>query len=251
MKILIADDEKLARIRLHHLIKEIGNNMHVVAEAKNGTEALQKWSASQADAILMDIRMPEMDGLETASRLAEMATPPTVIFTTAYDEHAIQAFEANAVDYLLKPIRKDRLLHALTKAEAFSRAKRNGLEQTLPRKNRRSHLCAHQHNEIHLIPIEKIVFFRSDHKYVVVRLPDREFLIDEPLKLLEQEFAGLFFRVHRNTLVSLRHIQELQKQPGGQLVIRLRGMNEKLTVSRRLAANFRICLNEMRLPDHE
>ena len=250
MNILIADDEPLARLRLQHLINEIGMGMQVVAEAASGSEVLQRWAATQSDVILLDIRMPETDGLETARKLAEMALPPAVIFTTAFDEHAIQAFEANAVDYLLKPIRKDRLIQALIKAETFSQTKRNIHQQTLPKEDRRSHICVHQHNEIHLIPVKDIVFFQTDQKYVIVKLPDKEYLIDEPLKLLETEFAGLFFRVHRNALVSLRHIQELQKQPNGQLVFRLRGMNEKLKVSRRLTSKVRNCLKEMRLPDN-
>ena len=250
MKILIADDEKLARLRLQHLINEIGNGMQVVAEAASGSKVLQKWIATQPDVILLDIRMPETDGLEIARKLAEMALPPAVIFTTAFNEHAIQAFEANAVDYLLKPIRKDRLVQALIKAETFSRAKRNGLQQTLPKESGRSHICVHRYNEIHLIPVKDIVFFQADQKYVILKLPDKEYLIDEPLKLLETEFTGLFFRVHRNALVSLRHIQELQKQPDGQLVFRLRGMNEKLKVSRRLAAKVRNQLKEMKLPDN-
>ncbi len=247
MKILIVDDEKLARMRLHHLIDEIGLEMLVLDEAENGAEALKSWATSPADVVLLDIRMPIMDGLETAQKFARLDNPPIVIFTTAYDEHAIQAFEANAVDYLLKPIRKDRLHHALIKANTFSRAIGNNQGQTSPSKHRRSHLYVNQMNEMHLIPVKDIVFFRSDHKYVAVRLIDREFLIDEPLKRLEQEFDGLFFRIHRNTLVSLRHIHELQKQPGGQLTIRLKGMKEKLMVSRRLAANFRVCLKNIKL----
>lgn len=250
MKILIADDEHLARLRLQHLINEIGDDILVVAEAASGAEVLQKWIATRSDVILLDIRMPGTNGLETARKLAEMAQPPAVIFTTAFHEHAIQAFDANAVDYLLKPIRKDRLLQALNKAETFNQAKRNGLQQTQPKEGRRSHICVHRHNEIHLIPVKDIIFFQTDQKYVILKLPDKEYLIDEPLKLLETEFAGLFFRVHRNALVSLRHIQELQKQPDGQLVFRLRGMTEKLKVSRRLAAKVRNCLKEIRLPDN-
>lgn len=247
MKILIVDDEKLARMRLHHLVEEIGLEIQVLNEAENGVEALKIWSISPADVILLDIRMPNMDGLETAQIFTQLENPPVVIFTTAYDEHAIQAFEANAVDYLLKPVRKDRLLHALNKAKAYKRSIENHHEKSYPKKYQRSHLYVNQKNDMHLIPVKDIVFFRSDHKYVAARLIDREFLIDGTLKSLEKEFDGLFFRIHRNTLVSLRHIHELQKQPGGQLTIRLNGINEKLTVSRRLVANFKACLKNIRL----
>ncbi|WP_040819905.1 LytR/AlgR family response regulator transcription factor, partial [endosymbiont of Tevnia jerichonana] len=121
MNILLVDDEPLARERLTALLVELGGDYRVVAMAANGEQALQLCDELQVDLLLLDIRMPGIDGLTVAARLAEMATPPAVIFTTAYDEHALQAFEQNAVGYLLKPVRKQRLLQALEQARRLTR----------------------------------------------------------------------------------------------------------------------------------
>jgi two-component system response regulator AlgR len=246
MKVLIADDEKLARLRLKSLLNELAEDVQIVAEAENGRVALQKWQETGADILLLDIRMPDMDGLDVARELAKTQSPPAIIFTTAYDEHALQAFDANAVDYLLKPIRKDRLLNAIQKAKVFSRAKWDGLVQWLPERPVRSHLCVQVQTRLHLIPVKDIVFFQADQKYVIVRTPQKEYLLDEPLKALEDEFGGLFIRIHRNALVSLLHIEDLEKQPDGQLQVKCQGIGEKLVVSRRLAAKVRTCFKDFK-----
>jgi len=247
MKILIADDERLARLRLKSLLDELPLELQVVAEAESGAVALQRWQETLADIVLLDIRMPDMDGLCVAQALASMQAPPAVIFTTAYDEFALQAFEANAVDYLLKPIRKDRLHNALQKAQVFSRAKWEGIQQLLPTTQLRSHLCVQVHGGLHLIPVKDIVFFQADQKYVTVKTVDKEYLLDEPLKALEDEFAGLFIRIHRNALVSLLHIEDLHKKLDGQLLIKCHGLEEQLAVSRRLAAKVRSCFKDFKL----
>ncbi|MGR9100739.1 MAG: LytR/AlgR family response regulator transcription factor [Gammaproteobacteria bacterium] len=247
MKILIADDEKLARQRLIGLIGEIGGGIQVVAEAANGREALEKWKECMADAVLLDVRMPVMDGLQTARALAGLEFPPAVIFATAYDEHALQAFESNAIDYLLKPVRKERLTAALKKAEVFSRAKWEGLQRSLPELERRSHICVHVHGDMHLVPVRDIYYFHADQKYVTLKTQDKEYLIDDPLKRLEEEFAGIFIRIHRNALVSLMHIEELQKDREGQLAIKFHGLDETLAVSRRLQVAVRQCFKEFKL----
>jgi two-component system response regulator AlgR len=247
MKILIADDEKLARLRLKSLINEITTeDVRIVAEAENGRVALQKWQETGADILLLDIRMPDMDGLSVAREVAKIESPPAIIFTTAYDEHALQAFDANAIDYLLKPIRKERLLNALQKAQLFNRAKWDDLKQWLPENSARSHLCAQVQAGLHLVPIKDVVFFQADQKYVIVKTPEKAYLLDESLKALEDEFAGLFIRIHRNTLVSLRHIEVLQRQRDGRLSIQCQGIDEKLIVSRRLAAKVRSCFKEFK-----
>lgn len=246
MRILIADDEKLARLRLKGLLNEMTETVQIVAEAENGRVALQRWQETGADILLLDIRMPDMDGLNVARELAKVQAPPAIIFTTAYDEYALQAFDANAVDYLLKPIRKDRLLNALQKAQVFSRAKWDGLMQWLPERSMRSHLCIQMQAGLHLIPIKDVVFFQADQKYVVVRTPEKAYLLDESLKALEDEFGGLFIRIHRNALVSLLHIEDLQRQLDGQLLIKCQGIDEKLAVSRRLAAKVRTCFKEFK-----
>lgn len=248
MKILIADDEKLARLRLKSLINEITTeDVRIVAEAEDGRAALQKWQETGADILLLDIRMTDMDGLSVAREVAKIESPPAIIFTTAYDEHALQAFDANAIDYLLKPIRKERLLNALQKAQLFNRAKWDGLKQwLLPENSVRSHLCVQMQAGLHLVPIRDVVFFQADQKYVTVKTPEKAYLLDESLKALEDEFAGLFIRIHRNTLVSLRHIEILQRQRDGRLSIQCQGIEENLIVSRRLAAKVRGCFKEFK-----
>lgn len=247
MKILIADDEKLARLRLNSLIAECGDIFQVAAEAKNGVEALQKWKQTQADVLLLDIRMPELDGLQVARELLKFENPPAVIFTTAYDSHALQAFEANAIDYLLKPIRKDRLLTALQKAQIFKQAQIQLLQKTLPSEKRRTHLCVQVAGDLHLLPVDDILYFHADQKYVTARTRTKEYLLDDSLKALEEEFADLFLRIHRSALVSLRHIEELHKQDDGQVLVKFHDFTETLTVSRRLVAKVKACFKDFKL----
>jgi two-component system response regulator AlgR len=247
MKILIADDEKLARLRLNSLIAECGDAFQVVAETKNGVEALQKWKQTQADVLLLDIRMPELDGLQVAQELLKFENPPAVIFTTAYDSHALQAFEANAIDYLLKPIRKDRLQAALQKAQVFKQAQIQLLQIALPSENRRTHLCVQVAGDLHLLPVDEVLYFQADHKYVTARTRSKEYLLDDSLKTLEEEFADLFLRIHRNALASLRHIEDLHKQPDGQVLVKFHKFEQTLPVSRRLLANVKACFKDFKL----
>jgi two-component system response regulator AlgR len=247
MKILIADDEKLARLRLSSLIAECGDEFVVVAEAKNGLEALQKWKQTQAEVLLLDIRMPELDGLQVARELLKFENPPSVIFTTAYDSHALQAFETNAIDYLLKPIRQDRLLTALQKARFFKQAHIQLLQKNLPSENRRSHLCVSVAGDLHLLPVEEILYFHADQKYVTARTRQKEYLLDDSLKALEEEFSGLFLRIHRNALVSLKHIADLHRDNDGQVFVKFHDFTENLLVSRRLLAKVKACFKDFKL----
>ena len=247
MKILIADDEKLARLRLSSLIAECGDSFEIVAEAKNGVEALQKWKQTQAEIVLLDIRMPEMDGLQVAQEVLRFENPPAVIFTTAYDSHALQAFEANAMDYLLKPIRKDRLLTALQKAQVFKQAQIQLLQKSLPREHRRTHLCVQVAGDLHLLNLDEVLFFHADSKYVSAKTRSKEYLLDDSLKSLEEEFTDTFLRIHRNALVSLRHIEDLRKQEDGQVIVKFHNFPETLTVSRRLVAKVKACFKDFKL----
>ncbi|MCK5479484.1 MAG: response regulator transcription factor, partial [Methylococcales bacterium] len=201
MKLLIADDEKLARLRLKSLIAEIDGDFQVVAEATNGLEALQKWKETQADVLLLDIRMPEMDGLDVAREIVKYSFSIAVIFTTAYSEHALQAFDANAIDYLLKPVRKERLINALNKAQTFNQSKWQGM-QSLTEGKIRSHICVQVQGDMHLIAVKDILYFQADQKYVTIKTLEKDYLLDESLKSLEQEFSTQFIRVHRNALAS-------------------------------------------------
>lgn len=238
MRVLIVDDEKLARDRLRELLNDIGGYT-VVGEAMNGTEAVEKVSALNPDVVLMDIRMPGMDGLEAAMHMMGMETPPSVIFTTAYDQHALDAFEVNAVDYLLKPIRKDRLANALTKAHKLTIKQAREIHQARPEPQARTHISVHLRGNIRLVPVPDVMFFLADSKYVVVRTANEEHLIEDSLVNLEKEFGDQFLRVHRNALVATQYIKGIEKSPTGTWQVALKGSDKKLDVSRRHTAAVR------------
>jgi len=232
MKILIADDEPLARARLKRLVDE--NDAHnVVAEANDGKEVLLMCSKHNPDIVLMDIRMPDMDGLEAAYHLSKLENPPAIIFTTAFSEHALEAFNSNAVDYLLKPIRKENLDEALQKARKVNRAQLMELGKNDETDHRRTHISAQISGNIQLIPVDEIYFFHAEQKYVTVRHLKGEVIIDDSLKSLEEEFSERFIRIHRNALVAKLRMDSLEKQSSGQWMVKLRGLDLKLEVSRR------------------
>ncbi len=238
MRILIVDDEKLARDRLRELVTDIGGHS-VVGEAMNGNEAVEKTSELNPDILLMDIRMPGMDGLEAAMHLMGMEQPPSVIFTTAYDQHALDAFEVNAVDYLLKPIRKDRLANALVKAHKLTQKQLQEIRQTREEPSARTHISVHMRGNISLVPVSDIAYFLADSKYVVVSTLSEEHLIEDSLVNLEKEFSERFLRIHRNALVAKRFIKAIEKSPAGTWQIGIKGLDKKLAVSRRHAAAVR------------
>jgi len=242
MRVLIADDEALARARLHEMVNESGGYT-IVGEAVNGKEALLMSSELQADIILMDIRMPLMDGLEAARHLARLQDPPAVIFTTAYGDYALAAFEAHAVDYLLKPIRKERLQSALGRALQLTVAQLSGL-QTGNDARARTHISALLHGNIQLVPVTDILYFKADQKYVTARFQTGQVLIEDSLTALEQEFGARFLRIHRNALVAHASIAGLGKNADGALMIKLRGIDEQLEISRRHMAAVRQRLKE-------
>jgi len=233
VKILLADDEAPARERLSSLLTEIGGN-EIVGAAANGREALELADRLRPDVVLLDIRMPGIDGLEAATHLAGYEQPPAVIFTTAYGDYALNAFEAHAVDYLLKPIRRQRLEEALDKARRLNRDRLDAVRQALPPgKAARTHICARARGQMMLIPVDEIACFRADHKYVTVFHLHGEVLIEESLKDLDEEFAGRFLRIHRNTLIAISFLTGLIKTPDGAYVVGLRGIEERPEVSRR------------------
>jgi len=234
LNILIADDEAPARNRLRDLLTDIGNT-HIVAEAKNGKEALLRADELRPDIVLLDIRMPEMDGIEAAQHLQNLSKPPAVIFTTAFDNYAIQAFDMNAVDYLLKPIRLERLEKALQKARALQPQQLAALTPLSPKK---THLTITERGRILLVPVDEIIYLRAELKYVTVRTAEREYLLEESLTHLEQEFEHLFIRLHRNCLVAHAYILGYEKRSSDehgekQWVALLKHVPETITVSRR------------------
>jgi two-component system response regulator AlgR len=236
LRILVVDDEGPARHRLRDLLADCAENLglEVVGEAPNGREAIELAAVLNPDLVLLDIRMPEIDGIEVARHLQKLATVPAVIFTTAYDAYAIKAFEVHAVDYLLKPIRAARLEEALKRVRAAVLPKEDVLRELSP--GPRAHLCAQERGRIHLIPIADIIYLKAELKYVTARTQAREFLLEESLSKLEQEFAERFVRIHRNCLVAraaIRGFERVQEVGEGHWVVMLSGLAEKLAVSRR------------------
>jgi two-component system, LytTR family, response regulator AlgR len=208
LKILIADDEAPARNRLRELLAEIPGTI-VTGEARNGMEALRLTEQGLPNVMLLDIRMPGMDGIEAAEHAQKLALPPSIIFTTAYDTYAMQAFELNAVDYLLKPIRLERLANALKKARALLPEQLSQIRQLSPQ---RTHFSATERGRVLLIPLADVIYLRAELKYLTVRTREREYLIDESLTHVEEEFPDLFLRLHRNCLAARSFILGFEKR---------------------------------------
>ncbi len=246
MRILIVDDEKPARDRLRQLVDDSGEHS-VVGEAGNGEEALALAASERPDIVLLDIRMPGLDGIETAHHLNAMEQPPAVVFTTAYDEYAIDAFDARAIGYVLKPVRRERLDRALEHAKRLSGATLSELAGDAKMDARRNHVCARLHDELRLIPLEDISYFNADQKYVCVHHVNGEDLIDDSLKSLEAEFPDRFVRIHRSALVAVDKIEKLEKTADGRTHVVLRNPtndednapDDELVISRRHLATVR------------
>jgi two-component system, LytTR family, response regulator AlgR len=235
MKLLIVDDEPPARDRLRRLLTEIGD-CEVVAEAGNGEEALALCGDMQPDIVLLDIRMPGISGIEVARHIDTLEDPPAVIFTTAYEQYAVEAFETEAVGYLLKPVRKEKLAHALRHAGRISPTRLAKVAQSAGIEHRREQICARLGEQLRLIPVADIYYFFADQKYITVRHKGGENLIDESLKTLADEFASDFVRIHRNALVAEKQISAVERTEDGQYVVRIRDCNTVLQVSRRHAS---------------
>lgn len=244
MKILIVDDEPLARARMTRLLQDV-DNADIVGEAKSGKEALLRSSILHPDVVLLDIRMPEMSGLETALHLSKLKHPPAVIFTTAFSEHALAAFEANAVDYLLKPIRRERLKEALNKAQKINRAQLLELGKQDEASRSRSHISAYVGGNLQLVPSENVFYFQAEQKYVSVRHTEGSLLVDDSLKTLEDEYGDRFLRVHRNSLIAVHFVEGLEKDGEGRYLIRFRNIDDRVEVSRRMVAATRRRLKEL------
>lgn len=237
LKVLIVDDEPPARERLRSLLAEIAD-VEVAGEAANGKEALKRAHELSPDVVLLDVRMPGMDGLEAARHLNVLEEPPAVIFTTAYDQYAVEAFEAHAVGYLLKPVRQEQLAAALNRAGRLTRAQLQKLAAA-GEDERRSHIVARHREGLRLIPIEEVQYFLADQKYTTVRHVKGEDLIEDSLRLLESEFGNAFVRIHRNALVSVKHLERIERTAEGQYFVHLRGCASPLPVSRRLAGELK------------
>ncbi len=244
MRIVIVDDEPLARERLRRLLAEFPG-YEVVGEAGEGAAALALIRETQPDVVLLDIRMPGMDGLQVARHLAEEKMPPAVVFTTAFSEHALSAFDASATAYLLKPVKKEKLREVLQRARRPSRAAQLTLEKNETARPRREFVLATTREGLVRIAAEDIVYFLADQKYTTVHHLHGEVLIEESLKTLEDDFAPWFLRIHRKALVATRFILALERGKGEEHhLVRLRHATEALPVSRRRLAEVRRYLTQ-------
>lgn len=235
MKVVIVDDESLARERLRRLLAEHAD-VQLVAEVDSGAAAIAACQAHAPDVVLLDIAMPGMDGLQAARHLAQLQPPPAVVFCTAYDAHALSAFEAAALDYLMKPIRAERLASALARVRTFMAGQgRAGAPQA---SGTRQHLCARMRGSLRLIPVADIRYLQAEEKYVVVHHARGQDLVEDSLKTLEDEFGTRFVRIHRNCLVARDQLLELRRHQGGLQAV-LRDEPQPLEVSRRCAPQLR------------
>ena len=242
---MIVDDEAPMRAHLKHRLQQVWPELHIIAEANNGLSAIEQAHHLQLDLIFLDIRMPGKNGIETASHLAEKAH---LIFVTAYDEYAVQAFEHGAIDYLLKPIDLDRLKQTCLRIQ-------QRLAQLAPIQNCAAsteqitqllkQLLVHQEtqylrwiqanvgNSLRMISTKEILFFKSDDKYTVVQTEQAEYLIRKTLKELEDELDPKeFWRIHRSCLVRANAISTIRRDDRGRQMLDLKGYKEKLEVSR-------------------
>lgn len=240
LSILIVDDEPPARSRLRELLGDLPADfpVHVAGEAGNGLEALAWLETQRCDVVLTDIRMPRMDGIELAEHLGNQPEPPAIVFATAYDNYAVQAFDLNAIDYLLKPVRLARLETALRKAKQKrpSATVLSAIGREV-RGSGRTHLSCQERGRLLLVPVEEVVYFKADLKYVTARTREREYLLDEALTHLEEEYADRFIRLHRSVLVARNALAGFERLAADDAEAYgwalLRGVDEKLPVSRR------------------
>ncbi|MCG3171378.1 MAG: Transcriptional regulatory protein BtsR [Pseudomonadales bacterium] len=242
MKILVVDDEPLARERLKRLLLGRGDGVEVL-EAGNGIEAIAVNDAAQPAVILLDIRMPGMDGLEAARHIMRGAGPPAIIFCTAYDEYAIAAFESRAAGYLLKPVQREKLDAAIAATRITTRAQVDALAQGAPEPRR--YFGSHHAGTTRLVPVAEVRALIADHKYVTALLPGASALLDESLREIENEFPGVFLRVHRNALVALRHVTGIVRRTGGECAVTLAGIDTEPQISRRHLAEVRARLTSL------
>ena len=234
LKVFIVDDEAPARERLRVLLGDIAAEVPttVVGEARHGVEAVERVPGSEAQVVLLDIKMPGMGGLEVARHLGALEHAPRIVFVTAHERHAVEAFELNALDYLLKPVRAERLAAALKKA-SVPEGEKLAKAADAPRE----YLSVSERSRIVLVPVKDILFLRAEQKYVALRTRSGEHLIEEPLVALEREFAVRFVRIHRNCLVARAAIRGFERAPGedeeAHWLVVLDGLEERLPVSRR------------------
>ena len=234
LRALVVDDEQPARERLSALLRELAQ-VEVVGEARNASEALQRFEELAPDLLYLDVRMPGMSGLELARHLGALDDPPVIIFTTAHDEHAMAAFETEAVGYLLKPVRKEKLAAATERAQRLTLRQLGSMAGQAPR----THLSVRQRDGIKLLRLEDVICLVAEQKYTTVKHTGGEDLIEDSLRTLETELGDRFVRIHRGALVNRDFITAVERDADGRHLIRLRGSSEPMQVSRRLVAELK------------
>nr|PZN60218.1 MAG: DNA-binding response regulator [Pseudomonadota bacterium] len=233
-KALIVDDEPPARARLSALLRELGQ-VEVVGEAGDAAATLELVGKLNPDILYLDVRMPGMSGLELARHLARLPDPPAIVFITAHDEHALEAFEADAVGYLLKPVRREKLAAATERARRLTARQLEDVARPEPR----THLSVRHRDGIRLLRVEDIICLLAEQKYTTVRHTGGEDLVEDSLRQLEAEFGGRFLRVHRGALVNRDYLAGVERLADGGYVAHVRGLSEPLPVSRRMAAELK------------
>jgi two-component system, LytTR family, response regulator AlgR len=239
LNVLLVDDEELARSRLRTLLGDCASpSASVLAEAATAAQALAALQRDTFDVVLLDVRMPGADGVSLARSISEMAVGPAVVFVTAHAEHAVQAFEVAAVDYLTKPVRLERLQQALQKVERYLQSNRVP-EPVLNEET----LVIQDRGQTERLPLSSVLYFKAELKYITVRTASRSYVLDGSLNELEEKYAASFMRVHRNALVARRAMRALVKHfdadEGEGWAVRINGLAELLAVSRRQLAAVR------------
>jgi two-component system response regulator AlgR len=231
LQVVIADDEPLARARLQRLLAK-NPDIDVVAIAEDGSQASQLIEQYQPELVVLDINMPIKTGLEVASDIQQsMLRPPAIIFTTAYDEFAIDAFKVDASSYLLKPIYEKDLMDAIEKAGRLNKVQ---VQDAAELSNNPSNLLLKRSATIELVPVAEIIFFQAREKFVIAGLKDgEEIIVDYALKELEQKMQLAFCRIHRHTLVNTSHLKKMERDEAGHYFLELKGVNGSFDVSRR------------------
>ena len=233
LQALIVDDEALARSRLHTLLGDCTTPaVSVAGEAANATQAIELLRKQSFDVALLDIHMPGADGLTLARTLRELPRAPAIVFVTAHAEHAVQAFEIEAVDYLTKPVRLERLQQALQKVERLLQS-RQAQTPDLPEE----FLVIQERGRTERVPLSEVLYFKAELKYITVRTAAKSYILDGALSELEDKYPAQFLRIHRNALVARRAVRALEKhydpEEGEGWAVRLNGIEEVLSVSRR------------------
>ncbi len=235
MKVLVVDDEPLARDRLIRLMQDM-DTIDGAGVATNGIDALHKLSTSDYDVVLLDIKMPGQSGLDVAEQIKKMPNPPAVIFCTAYDEYALDAFRVNAHSYLLKPIQRQALVDALQGCQALNRAQVQALSSTSSVPS----ISFQNGREKERLPLSDIYYFRADQKYVSLYCERGERIVDASLKVLEEQYANYLVRIHRNCLVYRPRVEKLYRDKEGGFWLNLKGVEAPLAVSRRHAKDLKL-----------